>query len=566
MAFFIKRKSDSLEAFNSSVGMDFMDESPENDQDPESAQIPSSQRSSVSLSATAPSNILSLSSTPPSSNMSQANLSRTTYSNSFKLTQTKTGADSLTETRMKSESRQQQGLPPSIEEILRGIQDARDSERTPPQLPSLPPIPESLSKKFPNKESISTTDSETNYYIFDDKRVDKQGWLTKEGRIVKNWKKRWFVLQGTQLKYFEDDTEREMKGFIDMTTSIVRPNQKEGRQCLEILVEGRKLIFHADSNQEHHEWMLALSNKISCLSYIKKSRMIKSKPNDIIVSFLQCNTDYLSIHNQEISLEGYNSLSQSLRYYKDLKHIALPGCEVDELALQLLCDGIRGNSKVEWLDLSRNKLGLAGARFLAHALSANAVITYLNLANNSIGDEGLSMILTATSCSQNLKRLVLHSNAITSEGAQHIAQHLKSGNCCLLSLDLSHNDIRDAGTEALSDALLMTSSVKTVHLEANHIGDVGASALAKFLMADKSVICLDLSANLVSPSAAQSLVDALKHNTTLKCLDLGGNMLGDQAASGSMGTATGFVAAAFEMSLRPKDTRSVQLRSASISV
>jgi hypothetical protein len=31
------------------------------------------------------------------------------------------------------------------------------------------------------------------------------GWLTKQGGFIKNWKKRWFVLQGTKLHYYEDN-------------------------------------------------------------------------------------------------------------------------------------------------------------------------------------------------------------------------------------------------------------------------------------------------------------------------------------------------------------------------
>jgi len=34
--------------------------------------------------------------------------------------------------------------------------------------------------------------------------IEKEGWLEKEGAQVKNWKRRWFVLQGTSLHYFKD--------------------------------------------------------------------------------------------------------------------------------------------------------------------------------------------------------------------------------------------------------------------------------------------------------------------------------------------------------------------------
>lgn len=38
--------------------------------------------------------------------------------------------------------------------------------------------------------------------------VEKAGWLEKEGAMVKNWKKRWFVLQGNSLHYYKDKDVR----------------------------------------------------------------------------------------------------------------------------------------------------------------------------------------------------------------------------------------------------------------------------------------------------------------------------------------------------------------------
>jgi hypothetical protein len=43
---------------------------------------------------------------------------------------------------------------------------------------------------------------------------EKEGFLTKQGHIFKSWKRRWFILQGNMLFYFEDKPTkvRRMKG------------------------------------------------------------------------------------------------------------------------------------------------------------------------------------------------------------------------------------------------------------------------------------------------------------------------------------------------------------------
>ena len=48
-------------------------------------------------------------------------------------------------------------------------------------------------KKKSEKEKIVARSSE---------QVDKEGWLVKEGRFRKNWKKRWFVLSSNTLSYY----------------------------------------------------------------------------------------------------------------------------------------------------------------------------------------------------------------------------------------------------------------------------------------------------------------------------------------------------------------------------
>lgn len=44
--------------------------------------------------------------------------------------------------------------------------------------------------------------------------VDREGWLSKRGEVSKGFQKRWFVLKGNLLFYFEKKTDREPLGVL----------------------------------------------------------------------------------------------------------------------------------------------------------------------------------------------------------------------------------------------------------------------------------------------------------------------------------------------------------------
>ncbi len=107
--------------------------------------------------------------------------------------------------------------------------------------------------------------------------IYKEGWLTKEGRMVKSWKKRWFVLQGTTFDYFEDDTGFRPKGSLSMEGTQVRAVAPTGKDKnapfghIELICEGRKLNFAAPTKEENQQWADVLTLKAACLRYLKRS-------------------------------------------------------------------------------------------------------------------------------------------------------------------------------------------------------------------------------------------------------------------------------------------------------
>eukprot|EP01029_Cantina_marsupialis_P017317 TRINITY_DN3887_c0_g2_i1.p1 TRINITY_DN3887_c0_g2~~TRINITY_DN3887_c0_g2_i1.p1 ORF type:complete len:742 (-),score=204.19 TRINITY_DN3887_c0_g2_i1:213-2438(-) len=88
----------------------------------------------------------------------------------------------------------------------------------------------------------------------------KTGYLVKQGRILKNWKKRWFVLTSDSLSYKETKDSADFKGIIPINIIV-------GLQIIEdveiatfaILTDDRTYEIQAETEQIRDEWLHAIA-------------------------------------------------------------------------------------------------------------------------------------------------------------------------------------------------------------------------------------------------------------------------------------------------------------------
>ncbi|KAL6074629.1 Kinesin-like protein unc-104 [Balamuthia mandrillaris] len=95
--------------------------------------------------------------------------------------------------------------------------------------------------------------------------VSKEGWLTKEGGLVRNWKQRWFVLQGLSLLYFEAPSKEKPKGSIPLDGCYlgVVENVTSKKHSFAIYHDSRRtFILQAASAEEMTAWMAAIDSVI----------------------------------------------------------------------------------------------------------------------------------------------------------------------------------------------------------------------------------------------------------------------------------------------------------------
>lgn len=94
--------------------------------------------------------------------------------------------------------------------------------------------------------------------------IVKEGYLTKQGHVVKNWKKRWFVLRIGQLQYFKSLTKlKEPKGSINLVNGSVAKTFTKGCFVLYDASNDKKYFITAPSEEEMLEWMDAIQFSIN---------------------------------------------------------------------------------------------------------------------------------------------------------------------------------------------------------------------------------------------------------------------------------------------------------------
>jgi len=95
----------------------------------------------------------------------------------------------------------------------------------------------------------------------------KEGWLEKKGVIRHNWTKRWMILQGNQIKYFQKENDpKGPRGSISLVNADLYPHVQKKKIDLptyfNIRVNDRDFLIRATDIQSKEEWISAIKKHI----------------------------------------------------------------------------------------------------------------------------------------------------------------------------------------------------------------------------------------------------------------------------------------------------------------
>ncbi|OHT11416.1 AGC family protein kinase [Tritrichomonas foetus] len=115
-------------------------------------------------------------------------------------------------------------------------------------------------------------------------KVIKEGWMTKQGGIIKTWKKRWFVLNGDILHYYLKPGGRE-KGQINITDAKIIDTAPECRKqpAFKINIPGiRTYYIISDSMNDVKDWIETLETVRVGKSNVNETNTVSLNDFDLI--------------------------------------------------------------------------------------------------------------------------------------------------------------------------------------------------------------------------------------------------------------------------------------------
>ena len=123
--------------------------------------------------------------------------------------------------------------------------------------------------------------------------TDKEGFLNKKGELNRGYQRRWFVLKGNLLYYFEKRSDKEPIGVVVLDNCHVELAESGEPYAFQITFGGdgsRTYILGADTSKEMESWMRAITHssyeylKMMVESFESTLEKLTSEENDLVTS------------------------------------------------------------------------------------------------------------------------------------------------------------------------------------------------------------------------------------------------------------------------------------------
>jgi len=329
-------------------------------------------------------------------------------------------------------------------------------------------------------------------------------------------------------------------------------------------IETARNIFHLNISGN----VIAGDVAISLDNFLANSNMLSHlelsdchiQEEDLIVIFEKVQSlSHLDLSFNTISNTSASKLAKALQNNVILEFLSLSHCRLQEIGINSITQTLSTNTSLKTLNLACHTIESQTAKSLSYLIITNAFLQDLDLSHCSFSDEGYDTItnvlqvnqqlnLKIHNCKQQLKNIAasfknnaplrhvnLESINITSKTASRIAPLLNVGST-LVSLNLSHCNLKTAGILSITNALSKIMCLRVLDLHDNPVIDQHADALAtangiaSVIASNHQLEHLNLSGCKLSQTGMIEILQAVKNLIKLTYLSLKSNSFNDRVA------------------------------------
>lgn len=370
--------------------------------------------------------------------------------------------------------------------------------------------------------------------------VDKRGYLMAQVE-GKRWKKRWFVLRGFVLYYYNKKEEQDdiagAEGEVSLENAVVTAHDEEESKptwTIKIAVsvdengdhsEREELIVGAKTMEERNDWFTLMQGKVLYLQYLALCRNEQLRPDPRIIALCgSMNISVLNLDELRLSTNLVEILGTLIESHREVERVSLSGADLDDEKVALVAKFLTSTPGLVSLNLSNNKITSKGVSSLAKALSTHKRIKVLNLSKNQIDDEGFQRLAAVFQSNADLEQVALARNKISgASGSFTEAAQAFSALGKLSRLSLNSNQLGDEAAAELAKVFQDHPSLVTVKLQSNKIGTAGAAAIFDALQTNNSVTQVNLGFNKIGNDALSNLKQLFIENQVIRSVELSGN-------------------------------------------
>lgn len=226
------------------------------------------------------------------------------------------------------------------------------------------------------------------------------------------------------------------------------------------------------------------------------------------------------ILHEYLTDKEYATLAVTLKNISPpLRGLRISQCTKEPLTTYALTQLLQGNITLEWLHLEANAIDESGIKAIAEILKQNKTLQqfHCGFVSNGLNIEDVQAISDMLLVNTTLKDLNLYANGIDVEKAKIIAATLAQ-NPGIEKLSLASNEIGEEGAAALADALTKNTKLLELNVSDCRLGNQGIKTIFSALKQNKALQTLTF--RRLSGEVMQALSEMLMENQSIRKLDL----------------------------------------------